>query len=45
MKGLLLDENLPRCLALDPGLTVVHASVLGKSPTDTQLWEYAAAND
>jgi predicted nuclease of predicted toxin-antitoxin system len=41
MKGFLFDENLPRRLTFTPGLPVVPATVLGASPTDTQVWEYA----
>ena len=41
MTGLLLDENLPHRLTFDPGLPVVHATSLGPSPTDTDLWHHA----
>lgn len=41
MKGLLLDENLPVRLTFQPSLPVVSTSVLGASPSDTQVWEYA----
>ena len=41
MKGLLLDENLPVRLTFLPRLPVVSASVLGASPSDTQVWDYA----
>lgn len=44
MKGYLLDENLPRRLTFTPSLPVTHASELGTSPTDTQLWEHARAH-
>ncbi len=41
MKGFLLDENLPSRLTFDPGLPVVSSTILGASPTDTQIWEHA----
>lgn len=41
MNGLLLDENLPVRLTFLPKLPVVSASVLGASPSDTQVWDYA----
>jgi predicted nuclease of predicted toxin-antitoxin system len=41
MRGYLFDENLPSRLTFTPGLPVVSASVLGSSPTDTQVWDYA----
>jgi predicted nuclease of predicted toxin-antitoxin system len=45
MKGFLLDENLPRRLALSPSLPVIHATSLGTGPTDLQLWEYARSKE
>ena len=45
MKGFLLDSNLPSRIAFTPTLPVTHADVLGKSPTDTELWEYARVRD
>lgn len=45
MKGFLFDENLPRRLTFDRGLPVTHATELGDSPTDTQLWEYAKSHE
>lgn len=41
MKGFLFDENLPSRLTFTPCLPVVSASILGGSPTDTQIWDYA----
>jgi predicted nuclease of predicted toxin-antitoxin system len=41
MNGFLFDENLPSRLTFTPSLPVVAATVLGASPTDTQVWEYA----
>lgn len=45
MKGFLFDENLPCRLTFDPGLPVTHATELGDSPTDTQLWEHAKSHE
>lgn len=45
MKGYLLDENLPRRLTFTPTLPVLHATELGSSPTDTELWQYARENE
>lgn len=41
MKGFFFDENLPARLTFQPGLPVVSSAVLGSSPTDTQVWDYA----
>ncbi len=41
MKGLLLDENLPARFTFQPSLPVVSTSLLGASPSDTHVWEYA----
>jgi predicted nuclease of predicted toxin-antitoxin system len=41
MKGFLFDENLPARLTFEPGLPVASTTVLGHSPTDTQVWEHA----
>lgn len=41
MKGFLFDENLPSRLTFQPRLPVVSPTVLGRSPTDTQVWEHA----
>jgi predicted nuclease of predicted toxin-antitoxin system len=41
MKGFLFDENLPARLTFDPGLPVVSSTILGASPSDTQIWEHA----
>jgi predicted nuclease of predicted toxin-antitoxin system len=45
VKGFLFDSNLPSRIAFTPTLPVTHAGVLGKSPTDTELWEYARVHD
>ena len=41
MKGFLFDENLPARLKFQPGLPVIAAAVLGASPSDTDVWEFA----
>ena len=41
MNGFLFDENLPANLRFTPAFPVIHVSVLGKSPSDTQIWQYA----
>lgn len=41
MKGFLFDENLPSKLIFQPRLPVIPFSVLGSSPSDTQVWEFA----
>ena len=45
MKGFLFDENLPSKIRFSPSLPVIHASTLGKSPSDTFIWNYAKNND
>lgn len=40
MKGFLFDENLPDRLTFDPGLPLVSSTILGASPSDTQIWEH-----
>ena len=46
MKGYLLDENLPNRVRFQPSLPVIHARDLGlEAPSDSELWEYARAND
>jgi predicted nuclease of predicted toxin-antitoxin system len=41
VKGFLFDENVPMPLRFVPSLPVVHATSLGPSPSDRQLWTYA----
>jgi predicted nuclease of predicted toxin-antitoxin system len=45
MKGFLFDENLPIRLTFRPGLPVTPVSIVGPSPTDTQVWEYACQHE
>jgi predicted nuclease of predicted toxin-antitoxin system len=44
MNGFLFDENLPIKIQFMPSLPITHASSLGKSPSDTQIWQYAKEN-
>ncbi|QEI41376.1 hypothetical protein BMF77_01961 [Dolichospermum sp. UHCC 0315A] len=41
MNGFLFDENLPTKIQFTPSLPIIHVSILGDSPSDTQIWEYA----
>lgn len=41
MNGFLFDENLPNRLTFQPRLPVVSSAAVGRSPTDSQVWEYA----
>lgn len=41
MNGFLFDENLPAKIQFTPSLPITHVSVLGSSPTDTEIWKYA----
>ena len=45
MNGFLFDENLPVNIRFTPTFPVIHVSVLGKSPSDTQIWQFAKQND
>lgn len=45
MNGFLFDEHFPDKIQFTPSLPLIHASVLGASPTDTQIWQYAKHND
>jgi len=44
VNGFLLDENLPCWLRFALSLPVTHSTDLGKSPSDTEVWNYAKAN-
>lgn len=44
MKGVILDENLPRLLVLPTQLAQMHASEIAPSAKDSVLWEYARLN-
>jgi predicted nuclease of predicted toxin-antitoxin system len=45
MKGFLFDEHIPSKIQFSPQFPVIHVSVMGKSPSDTQIWEYAKQHD
>ncbi|BFM39698.1 DUF5615 family PIN-like protein [Synechocystis sp. LKSZ1] len=45
MKGYLFDENLPANVTFQSSLPIYHVSSLGKSPTGSQIWEYAKVNN
>ena len=45
MKGFLLDENLPVRLQFKPRLPLIELSKVGRTPTDSQIWEYARKHD
>jgi predicted nuclease of predicted toxin-antitoxin system len=44
LNGLLLDENLPYRLRFPVGLPIIHSTDLGKSFSDTDLWNYSKEN-
>jgi predicted nuclease of predicted toxin-antitoxin system len=41
MNGFLFDENLPTKIQFTPSLPVIHVSILGDSPSDSLIWQYA----
>lgn len=41
MNGFFFDENLPSKIQFTPSLPIIHVSILGDSPSDTHIWEYA----
>ena len=41
MRGFLFDENLPTRVTFQPGLPVISSATLGRSPTDTHVWDHA----
>jgi len=45
VKGFLFDENLPLNLQFTPSLPVIHVTNLGNSLSDSEIWQYAIAND
>jgi len=44
MNGFFFDENLPSKIQFTPSLPIIHASILGNSPSDTCIWQYAKEN-
>ena len=45
MNGYLFDENLPANVTFKSSLPIYPVSSLEKSPTDSQIWEYAKVNN
>jgi predicted nuclease of predicted toxin-antitoxin system len=45
MKGFLFDENLPANNKVSARLPVLHTSLIGSHPTDTEIWEFARRNE
>lgn len=45
MNGFLFDQNLPARLTFVPSLSLIHATALGQSPSDSQIWLYAKTHD
>ena len=41
VKGFLFDENIPRQILFTPSLPVIHATDLGSSVPDSDIWAYA----
>ncbi|MDF5715323.1 MAG: DUF5615 family PIN-like protein [Rhizonema sp. NSF051] len=41
MKAFLFDENLPSKIQFTPSVPIIYVSILGDSPSDTHIWEYA----
>jgi predicted nuclease of predicted toxin-antitoxin system len=44
VKGYFFDENVSLPLRFIPKLPVVHATSLGQSPKDQDLWDYASSH-
>ena len=44
MKGILIDENLPKSLLISTPYPVIHAIELGSGISDSALWAYAEEN-
>ena len=44
MNGFLLDENMPCRITFSSALPLIHVTSLGKSLSDSFLWDYARAN-
>ena len=45
MRGFLFDENLPARLRFSPRLPIVPISKVGRTPSDSQIWEFAGKHD
>ena len=45
MKGFIFDENLPRKIRFTPSRPVEHVEMLGSSPEDADVWDYARQHE
>jgi predicted nuclease of predicted toxin-antitoxin system len=45
MRGFLLDEHLPARIRFSSSLPVMRTNLLGVSPSDGRIWDYAKKND
>jgi predicted nuclease of predicted toxin-antitoxin system len=45
MKGYLFDGNVPSRLRFSPKLPIIPLSNVGRSPSDSKIWEYARKHD
>jgi predicted nuclease of predicted toxin-antitoxin system len=45
MKGFLFDENLPARIRFSPRLPIIPTSKVGRTPSDSQIWEFARKHD
>jgi len=45
MRGYLFDENLPSRVRFTPVFPVFGIAVIGKNPTDSQVWDFAREQD
>ena len=45
MNGYIFDENVPSRLTFRPSLPVTAVTVLGLSPTDSEIWDYARLHE
>jgi len=39
MNGFFFDENLPAKILFTPSLPIIHVSVLGRSPSDPEIFQ------
>ena len=44
MNGYLIDENVPGRILFTPSLPIIHATDLGSSVSDCDLWAYARSH-
>ena len=44
LNGFILDENVPSRITFTPRLPVIHSGDLGRSISDSFLWEHARSN-